>query len=159
MSWLAQSDLFIRCILPVYNTKVTYSTFCVFAGGSREVSFVHQNLQQPSNFPLEPLLPLSCQKDASLKLGIISWLISSGWIKYLPYFSHTALTERTASVESVYTVVYHRCRSLLKAAKRCPSLLVRTVFCDIESVSWVITIFMVTGTSNCIVLQIKPWHS
>ena len=54
----------------------------------------------------------------------------------LPYFSHTALTQRTASVESVYSVVYHRCRRLLKATKRCPSLLVRTVFCDVESVSW-----------------------
>ena len=29
-------------------------------------------------------------------------------------------------------------------------LFVRTVFCDVESVSWVKTIFMVIGTSNCI---------
>ena len=39
-------------------------------------------------------------------------------------------------LERVGIVLYYRCKSLLKAAKRCPSLLVRTVFCDVECVYW-----------------------
>ena len=58
----------------------------------------------------------------------------------LPYISHTALTQKTASVQSVYNLVYHRCKNLMKAAKRCSSLLARTVFCDVaESVPWCFT--------------------
>ena len=54
----------------------------------------------------------------------------------LLYLSHTALTQRTASVQSVYNIVYHRCKNLMKEAKRCPSLLVQSVSCDAESVPW-----------------------
>ena len=41
-----------------------------------------------------------------------------------------------ASVQSLYNIVYQRCKNRMKAAKRCPSPLVRTVFYDAESVPW-----------------------
>jgi len=44
-----------------------------------------------------------------------------------------------------------------EGSKSCPSLLVRSVFCGAESAPWcfflVITIFLVTGTLKCIVVQ------
>ena len=39
-------------------------------------------------------------------------------------------------MESVYNMVYYRCRNILRVAKRCPSLLVRSVFCGAESAPW-----------------------
>ena len=54
----------------------------------------------------------------------------------LPYLSYTALTQEL-HLCSVYNIVYHhRCKNLMKAGKRCLSLLVRTEFCNAESVSW-----------------------
>ena len=46
----------------------------------------------------------------------------------LPYRSHAALTHKTASLQSIYNLVYIRCGRLLQAAKLSPSVLVQHVF-------------------------------
>ena len=97
---------------------------------------------------------MACPELHSLEIAVNK---SIRRIWFLPSLSHTALTQRIASVESVCNMVYYRCRNILRAAKRCPSLFVRSVFCGAESAPWCflgyITIFLVTGTLKCVVVQ------
>ena len=85
------------------------------------------------SFYATALWRMTCPELHSMETAVNKFLCR---IWNLPYLSHTALTQRIASVQSLYNIVYQRCKNLMKAAKRCPSLLVRTVFCDAESVPW-----------------------
>jgi len=69
---------------------------------------------------------MACPELHSLEIAVNKFIrIRCIW--FLPFVIHTALTQRIASVESVYNMVYYRCRNILKAAKRCPSLLLHLV--------------------------------
>ena len=54
----------------------------------------------------------------------------------LPYRSHRALTHKTASLQSIYNLVYIRCGRLLQAAKLSPSVLVQHVFLSAALHPW-----------------------
>ena len=57
-------------------------------------------------------------------------------IRNLPYRSHRALTHKTASLQSIYNLVYIRCGRLLQAAKLSPSVLVQHVFLSAALYPW-----------------------
>ena len=54
----------------------------------------------------------------------------------LPYRSHRALTHKTASLQSIYNLVYIKCGRLLQAAKLSPSVLVQHVFLSAALHPW-----------------------
>ena len=54
----------------------------------------------------------------------------------LAYLSHGALTRKTASLRSIYNLVYIRCGRLLQAAKLSPSILVQHVFLSAVLYPW-----------------------
>ena len=57
-------------------------------------------------------------------------------IWHLHYRSHTAIVHLVANLPSLYNVVFHRSNSLCIAASKCPSSLVRVIFCDSAAVSY-----------------------
>ena len=54
----------------------------------------------------------------------------------LPYCSHGALTHKTASLQSIYNLVYIRSGRLLQATKLSPSVLVQHVFLNAALYPW-----------------------
>jgi len=91
---------------------------------------------------------MACPELHSLEIAVNKFLRH---IWFLLYVSLTALTQRIASVESVYNMMYYSCKNILRAAKVCPSLLVHSVFWGAESVSWCFLGYnhlLVIGTLN-----------
>ena len=59
---------------------------------------------------------MACPELHSLEIAVNKFLRHIWFL----YVSHTALTQRIASVESVYNVVYYSCKNILRAQKYAP---------------------------------------
>lgn len=71
------------------------------------------------------LWSLSCSALSHIEIAFNKVLCR---IWCLPYRSHTGIVHLVANLDSLYNLVYRRSNSLLCAAVKCPSLLVRTIF-------------------------------
>ena len=100
---------------------------CLLASFPRVGPTVLTHLFQYYCLPLygSALWSLSCSGLRHLEVAF-NKLLRRIW--HLPYRSHTGIVHLVANLDSLFNLVYRRSNSLVYAAAKCPSALVRSVF-------------------------------
>ena len=108
---------------------------CLLASFPRVGPVVLTRLFQTYCLPLSgsALWSLSCPALYHIEVAF-NKVLRRIW--HLPSRSHTGIVHCTANLDILYNLVYRRSNSLLSAALKCPSLLVRSIFRQSTSLAY-----------------------